>query len=120
MKNNLPLGKLGESLAEKYLRSLGYKVIEKNFHKGYSEIDLVCKEGNTLVFVEVKTRKSKIFGTPLEAITPFKLRSLIRATQYYKLLHPELPDSQRIDVVSITLKDNDQIDSLEHIKNITL
>jgi len=120
MKNNLPLGKLGESLAEKYLRSKGYKIIEKNFHKRYSEIDLICKEGNTLVFVEVKTRKTYIYGTPLEAITPWKLQSLIHAAHYYKLLHPELPDSLRIDVLSITLKEDDQVDSIEHIKNITL
>lgn len=119
-RNNLSTGKIGENAACQYLQSHGYRIIERNFRKGYSEIDIVAIEGKTLVFVEVKTRYSNTFGNPQEAVTFWKMKSLIRAAQYYKLLHPKLPDSLRIDVVSVYLTSDNRLEKIELFKNITL
>lgn len=102
--SNLSLGSLGEEIAEKYLKRCGYEIIERNFRSGrWGEIDLVAIEDKTTVFVEVKTRLSKDYGEPQEAVTPHKLQSLKRAGLYYKLDHPETPEALRIDVLAIIL-----------------
>lgn len=119
-KNKQSIGFLGESKAALYLASQRYKILERNFKKRYGELDIVAIDGKTLVFVEVKTRKSGKFGSPEEAITPWKLRSLIKSAQYYKLLHPNLPDAMRIDMVSVHLLPNNQVERIMLYKNITL
>ena len=119
MKIVNPTAKKGEELAVSYLRKNGYKIIERNFRKGYGEIDIVAIHENTLVFIEVKTRTSNSFGSPLESITPWKLESLIKTAEFYKMIHPQLPDSLRIDAVSVILL-NGQVKNIEHIKNINL
>lgn len=115
------LGKHGEDLAVSFLKKQGYKILERNFQKGYGEIDIVAKENDTLVFVEVKTRTSTEFGSPLEAITPWKLKALIRSCQFYKSFHPELPESLRIDLVAISLSPagGGGVEKIELVKNIT-
>ena len=113
-----PIASFGEGKACEYLRKNGYKIIERNFRKGYGEIDIIATHKDTLVFVEVKTRTSDQFGSPLEAITFWKLKSLIKTAQYYKMIHPKLPDSLRIDAVSVVLLDG-QVKKIEHIKNIS-
>lgn len=118
-KSNLHLGYFGETTAAKYLSSLGFKIIERNFKKRYGEIDIIALDGQTLVFVEVKTRKGAKFGTAEEAITPWKMQALIRSAHYYKLLHPKLPESMRIDVVSIQLLNDREVKKITLYKNIT-
>jgi putative endonuclease len=113
-----PIGKLGEDKACEYLREHGYKIIERNFRKGYGEIDIVAIYKQTLVFIEVKTRTSNQFGTPLEAITYWKLKSLIKTAQYYKMVHRNLPESLRIDAVAVILN-GDEVQSIEITKNIS-
>jgi len=113
-----PIAILGENKACEYLRKLGFKIIERNFRKGYGEIDIVALDKDVLAFIEVKTRTSNQFGTPLEAITYWKLRSLIRTAQYYKMTHPNLPESLRIDAVSVILNGQD-VQSIELTKNIS-
>ncbi len=114
-----PTARLGEDAACKFLQKLGYKIIDRNFRRGYGEIDIIAIFENTLVFVEVKTRTSEQFGTPFEAITSPKIHSLIRTAQFYKQLKKGLPESLRIDAVSVILDQNKKIESIEHIKNIT-
>lgn len=116
---NKKLGKTGEEIAAKYLQSKGFTIVERNFHKGYSEIDIVARDKTALVFVEVKTRIGYKFGTPEEAITPWKLHSLTRSVQYYKLLHPNPSETMRIDVVAIVLSSTDMVEKLSHYKNVT-
>lgn len=118
MRNNLPLGSLGETEAVHYLQKQGYRIIERNFKKRYGELDIIAIDGETLVFVEVKTREGDEYGDPVEAITPWKLKSLVRAAEYYKSLHPELPDAMRIDFVGVKME-NAVIKEINLIKNIT-
>jgi len=111
--------KTGEDKAYKYLQDQGYKIIERNFRIGYGEIDIIATFQNCLIFIEVKTRTSDKFGTPFEAITFYKLKSLIKTAQLYKKLNPKLPDALRIDAVSVKLSQDNKVADIEHIKNIT-
>lgn len=113
------IGNLGESLALKHLRNKGYKILKRNFRSKFGEIDIIALEGNDLVFVEVKTRWSQSFGSPEEAITPWKIKKIIKAGEYLKLLHPELPDSLRLDAVVIDLNSEGKLERVEIIRNIT-
>lgn len=119
-KENKDIGKLGEKIAAGYLRKNGFQIVEKNFHKFGGEIDVVAieKETNTLVFVEVKTRRSEEFGFPEEAVDWRKLNTVLRCGQYYKLLHPELPELMRIDVIAIKIDYlTQEVLYFRHIKN---
>lgn len=123
MKISNPTAKLGEDKACEYLKKIGFKIIERNFRKGYGEVDIVAldptdRPGQVLVFVEVKTRTSSQFGTPLEGITYWKLKSLIRMAQYYKMTHRNLPEALRIDAVAVILN-GDKIQSIELTRNIS-
>lgn len=117
--NNQFLGFLGEDAAASHLLSLGYRILERNFKKPQGDIDIVAMDGGILVFVEVKTRRSSQYGSGEDAITPWKMRSLIRSAYYYKNKHPNLPDSLRIDVVSVAVSDTDLIEKISLYKNVT-
>ena len=113
------LGNLGENLALKHLKSKGYRILTRNFSSKFGEIDIIAIHENDLVFIEVKTRFSQAFGPPEEAITPWKIRRIIKTGQYFKLLHPELPDSLRLDAVVIDLTPEGKLERVEILKNIT-
>jgi putative endonuclease len=113
-----PTAKLGEDKACEYLKKLGFKIIERNYRKTYGEIDIIAIEKDVLAFIEVKTRTSNLFGSPLEAITYFKLKSLIKTAQYYKMTHKNLPEALRIDAVSVILNKG-EIQSIELTRNIS-
>jgi len=119
-----PTAKLGEDKACEYLKKLGFKIIERNFRKGYGEIDIVAIDPtdssgqDVLVFVEVKTRISNQFGSPLESISHWKLKTLVRMSHFYKLTHRNLPENLRIDAVAVILNGN-EAKNIELRKNIS-
>lgn len=119
MKISNPTARRGEEIASCYLQKKGYKIIERNFRKGYGEIDIIATCKKTLVFVEVKTRTSQEFGDPLEAIAPWKLRSLIKTVQFYKMTHRNLPEQMRIDAISVMLSPGGEGEKIKHIENIS-
>jgi putative endonuclease len=82
----IELGKAGEKAAADLLRSRGYQVVGAGFLARRGELDLVCRRGNDLVVVEVKTRMSDAFGTPLEAVGSRKRRALMAAASEYRAL----------------------------------
>ena len=102
-RNNRLFGQSGEDFAVDLLHRSGYKIIDRNFHSRFGEIDIIALDKDTLVFVEVKTRWSNKFGNPLEAVTPIKLYRIKKTADYYSLLHPDLPKKLRIDVVAIEI-----------------
>ena len=112
-------GDLGEKLAVDYLEKQGFQILTRNFRIRGGEIDIIAIDGNTLAFIEVKTRRSWEFGTPLEAITPWKLRAVIKTAHFYKQTHRNLPELMRIDAVAIVLGRDNEIISLELVKNIS-
>lgn len=113
------LGKLGENLAVEFLERNGYKILQRNFRSKLGEIDIIAQEKDTLVFVEVKTRWSQKFGLPEEAITPWKIRSIVKTAEYFKLLHPQTPKLLRIDAVVIEMTKEGKVSRMEIIKNLT-
>ena len=111
-----------------FLVSQKFQIVDRNFRIRGGEIDIIAIDPTTasgligaptLVFIEVKTRSSGDYGTPLEAIGYYKLRSLIKATQFYKMKHPRLPDLLRIDAVSVLIDDEGKLMDIELVKNIT-
>jgi putative endonuclease len=113
--SNQSFGRIGQNFAEKYLRGLGYKIIAKNFNTRWGEIDIIAKDGDCFVFVEVKTRRDQRFGAPEEAVTKTKQRHLLAAAQIYlsKIFH--LNDQWRVDVIALT---GDGVNFVvNHIKN---
>jgi len=116
-------GALGEKLAEAFLEKKKYQIIDRNFRLRNGEIDLIAIDNSekekVLVFIEVKTRKSTQFGTPLEAIGYYKLKALTNAAQVYKTSHRGLPDLLRIDAVAIALDEFNEVLKIEHINNIS-
>ena len=98
---NKALGRYGENLAAAHLQSLGMVVLQRNYRCRFGEIDIVARDGSTLVICEVKTRTSISHGTPLEAITGQKAARLRRLAQQWLADHDVNPPSVRIDVVSV-------------------
>ncbi|PZQ92008.1 MAG: YraN family protein [Leifsonia xyli] len=95
------LGRRGERLAEQHLVARGYRLVERNWRCRHGEIDLVVRDGDALVFVEVKTRSSTAFGHPFEAITPLKLARLRRLAGVWCQTHPRERGRIRIDAVAV-------------------
>ena len=114
-------GKHGEEIAEKFLKKKGYYVLQKNFRIRNGEIDIICLDPTKkiLVLVEVKTRQSNQFGTPFEAITPWKLKTVIHAAEFYKHTHRGLPDAMRIDAIAVLISNAEEVISIEHMENVS-
>lgn len=109
-------GNIGEDIAVKYLSSLGYEIIERNWHfSTFGEIDIIAKEKNILIFVEVKTRKSLSFGHPFEAINEKKIIQIKKIANAYMVENKQKYQNCRIDGISVLLTKPPKI---EHIKNI--
>lgn len=112
------LGDIGENAAVRYLKRHGYKIIERNFSCRFGEIDIIAKDKEYLVFIEVKLRKSNDFGGALGAITPSKIEKIRKTANLYIMKNPDIP--VRFDVVAITGDAGKKIfkpDSIEVIKN---
>lgn len=100
-KNKRKSGSEGEDLACEFLKNLGYQIIERNFFYGHGEIDIIAKDGEILVFAEVKYRKNLEFGMPESAITRSKQNQIRKIAEAY-LYQREIRDQQcRFDVVAI-------------------
>ena len=111
-ENKRKTGREKEELAEEYLRQQGYEILDMNFYGRFGEIDIIARDGETLVFAEVKYRKSERFGNSLEAVDTRKQKKICQTALYYLSRH-HISDSVpcRFDVIGITGED------ITHIKN---
>lgn len=115
------LGALGEKLALNYLQQKKYKLIKKNFRSSFGEIDLIVEKNEILVFVEIKTRFSQNYGPPETAVTPRKIRSIIKTGQFFLLKNDWEDKAIRIDVVAIDYDcRKKRVLSIKHFKNVTM
>ena len=105
-KTTRDIGQNAEAACCDYLQEQGLILVESNFHCRYGEIDLIMKEGNTLVFFEVRYRKNNNYGGALESITPAKQKK-VRATAENYLQINAIRNNARIDVVAMTLDVDD-------------
>jgi putative endonuclease len=94
-------GEAGEALAARLLRKKGYKIIETNYRTPLGEIDLIARDGDAIVFVEVKARRSLHFGNPKGAVTPRKQRKISMVALYYLKATRQSQSKARFDVVAI-------------------
>ena len=116
MKDPRAEGKRSEDRAADYLAARGYELVERNFTSRYGEIDLICRDGDTLVFVEVKMRRPSSYGTAEEAVSPTKQRRLINAAEDYLQKAGASEVAARFDVVAIDQPAGDDR-SIRLIKN---
>jgi len=110
-------GALGERLAMDFLEERGFHIVEANYRCAEGEIDIIARDGNSLVFVEVRTKRSLEFGSPEESITRTKKERLIAVASHYLQTHGNLPSSWRIDVVAVELEWGGGLSRIELIEN---
>ena len=110
-------GILGEKLARDFLRKQGYRILEANYRCPRGEVDLVARHKDYLVFVEVRTKTSRVFGTPEESITLTKKERLIAVAAHYQQTHDNLPQLWRIDVVAVEMSPKGRPSRIELIEN---
>lgn len=113
--NAILVGAAGEKAACNYLKKNKYKILDKNYRKPFGEIDLIARRGETVSFIEVKTRRSTEFGLPCEAVTYAKRRRLIR-TAYAYIEETGLDANYSFDVIEAFHEDG-KIKSVRHIQN---
>lgn len=120
MKNphNKQAGSKGEDLAVRFLQENGFKILERNFLIRGGEIDIIAKDGEVLVFVEVKARFSHEYGLPEESITPWKIKSLKKSALFYIQKKNFWNFPYRFDLVGIDYIDSQDNPKIELIKNI--
>jgi len=110
-------GAAAEEAAARYLSSLGYQVLERNWRCRSGEIDLIARDGEVLVFVEVRSRRTgSRFGAAVEAVTPRKIRQVRGVAGVYLSFHPHVAGPVRFDVVAVTLQSDDSVADLRHVK----
>lgn len=106
------LGDLGEAFALQFLRKKGLQVIETNYRFGRNEVDIICKDAEEMVFVEVKTRQTAEIGPPWKAVTRSKQNQIIKCANHY-LVSNNIDIESRFDIVSIV--HNSYGTKIEHI-----
>ncbi len=109
------IGALGEGLSQDYLKKKNYRILHANYRTRFGEIDIVAVYGNTLVFIEVKTRQSTKFGLPREAVNYRKQQTYYKLAEHYLQYHAGPYEYTRFDVIEIYKAGNQY--KIEHIEN---
>jgi putative endonuclease len=102
MNSTQTLGRLGEDMAARYLEQQGYTILARNWRHGHREIDIICRLGDDLIFVEVKTRRGRRYGLPEESISQSKKNAVMRAAVVFMAKHRHR--DIRFDVIAILLE----------------
>lgn len=111
-------GKKGEAEAEKHLRRKGFSILEKNYKNRHAEIDIIAKQREEIIFVEVRSTSTENFGTPEETIKSKKLEKIKKNVLAY-ITFKDIKNSYRIDLISILFNQNGELKTLKHYENIT-
>lgn len=114
--DNKTLGVRGETIAAAYLKGQKFTIIERNFRCKAGEVDIIARDGNSFVFVEVKTRSNLSFGPPQLALTPFKQRQISKAALTWLAMKKLFGANARFDVIAILLPDH-EVPVIDHIRN---
>ncbi|MGA9531865.1 MAG: YraN family protein [Anaerolineales bacterium] len=111
------VGDWGENEAVKHLESIGYRIVDRNWHRVGGELDIIAESNGQLVFVEVKARSSSDYGTPEEAVTARKQAYLRRAAWSYLEQTQQLDAMWRINVIAIERTPTGKVGRLDHYSN---
>ena len=112
-----PLGRRGEAAAARHLKRQGYRILARSDRLRPGELDLVALDHKTIVFVEVKTRRSQEAGHPSEAVDAAKQRRLTRLAVTFLKRHGLLEHAARLDVIAVTWPETQRRPTIEHFKN---
>lgn len=113
MSDKISKGKYGEQLAANFLVQAGYKILERNYRYKRAEVDLIAQKDGLIIFVEVKLRSDKIFGTPEEFVTVQKEENIRQVAEHY-IFENDWHYDIRFDIIAIVVKPSVEI---EHIKD---
>jgi len=116
MSNAIGIGKQGEDLCCQYLLENGYTIIERNFRCKEGEIDIIAKEKEEWVFIEVKTRTNTHYGYPAEALTKWKKEKMLKTIRYYLFCHHLENGYIRMDMIEVHIEK--EIGYIHHIKQV--
>lgn len=111
------LGDKGERVAVKFLKRNGYSILAQQYRTDLGEIDIIALDGQTVVFIEVKTRKTDLKGQPFEAVTLQKQRQLTRLAGSFLKQHQLLNQSARFDIISIIWQSDQSTPEIQHYQN---
>ena len=115
MAKHNEIGALGEQIALEYLLERNYQILEKNWSCGHKEVDIIAKDGDTIVFVEVKTRHSNCLVDPEVTVDVYKQRHLIWAANSYVNRY-QYDNDVRFDIIAIVIDRNNE-KRIEHIED---
>ena len=110
-------GQLGEKLAQDFLKGCGYQIVETNYRSRDGEVDIIVSKDGVLVFVEVRAKSSRNFGTPEESVTQRKKQKLVLVAQDYVQTHGMQESPWRIDFVAVELDNNRKAVRIEQFEN---
>ena len=114
------LGKYGEDAATEFLKKKKYKIVERNFRNKFGEIDIIAEYKKDIIFIEVKTRLSKEYGEPYEAVNYYKQRKLINTAKAYLYSKKMFDTNVRFDIIEVYGSISDgrfELDTINHIKS---
>ena len=115
------LGKKGEDIAAAFLEKKEYNILFRNYKCSFGEIDIIAKHKKTLSFIEVKTRSTKKYGLPQEAVTPAKQAKISRVALEFVQRYKMENRAARFDVVSVqSLNDGSEVDLIENAFELTV
>ncbi len=115
-ENNKKIGAIGEKIAQEYLVNEGYEIVEKNFYCRFGEVDIVAKNGEEIIFVEVKTRKQIKYGQGAESVNYYKKNHIYKVAEFYTYIYQIYETPISFDVIEVYLFD-DKETRVAHIKN---
>jgi putative endonuclease len=118
MSHNQQIGKFGEKLAKNYLIRHGYEIIDFNVKLSYQELDIVARKQGLIIFIEVKTRISQIYGPAEEAMASLKLHRFQKGIEMFIKNHNISADNIRADLITIDIDRGQQIAKVKHFKDI--
>ena len=113
------MGIWGEEVAVDYLRNLGYVILERDWHSGHRDIDIIARQDGTIVFIEVKTRRNTEFGTPEQAVDWKKRRNLRHAINHY-VKYKMIDDPIRFDIITVVGSLGMPHPIVNHIENVDI
>jgi len=114
---NRLFGNRGERAAVRYLKQQGFRIVARNYQNRYGEIDIIAIEGDTLVFIEVKTRRSTRTGSPLEAVDEKKQQQIMRTAQAYLSQRGLNEQSIRFDVIGLLWPEDAKEPEIQHVRH---
>lgn len=114
---NKDIGSFGEALARDYLISKGYKILNMNFRNKFGEIDIICKKNNLLIFCEIKSRYSNSFGSPIESITCYKQKQIIKLSELYLISKKYYNFNVRYDIIEVLFNTITSSHIINHVQD---